>query len=75
MSKLPKKPKPPFPPSTPQRKRKDLGAGWTESERAEIDALAELKGVKPTQIIRMAVKKYLLDAKREEERNAKNLQP
>lgn len=42
-------------------KRPDLGARWSHKERAEIDAAAARKGVKPTQIIRMAVRKFLDD--------------
>jgi hypothetical protein len=55
--------------TTPKKspKQQPLGIRWTEDERKSIDACADDKGVGPTQVIRMAVKKYL-----DEHRRSKN---
>jgi hypothetical protein len=48
-------------------RKNPLGVRWTDDERAALDACADDKGVGPTQVIRMAVKKYL-----DEHRRSKN---
>ena len=49
------------------RKRPDLGVRWTEGERSEIDAIAKEKGIKATQVVRMAFREYLMREKKRRE--------
>jgi len=44
---------------------KGLTVRWSNEERNEINAEAKLQGIKPTQIVRMAVKQYLDRKKRD----------